>query len=165
MYQAAKMIYLLKSKYGGTTASAESLAKAKAMTRDGTFSIAAYGFGKGSTTARKAVRIGRDILCLRLVKVDGCRTVSSDPADVKTALDFINAEDVLILCEVSRLNPDETSWDLSRTNGSAYKIQFVSKSMPEIKAAMKASREKAEIAKATLNPAVVGGNRRRGTLL
>ena len=49
--------------------------------------------------------------------------------------------------------------------GKAGRVDFVSKSLPEIKAAMKASREKGEVAKATLNPGVVGVNGRRGTLL
>lgn len=162
---AAKTSYLLQSK-DGVLMVAHTLAEATAKTRSGNFSITGYGFGKGSTTARQALRFGRDITFSRMVNVDGCPEFRSDPADVKTALEFIKAAGVLIICKVSKAGPEKTHWELARrVDGGAGRVDFVSKSFPEIKAAMKASREKAEIAKATLNPGVVGGNRRRGTLL
>lgn len=159
------MIYLLQSKDGVTTG-ANTLAEAKAKTRSGTFSICGYGLGKGSTTARQALRIGRDIIFSHFANVDGRPEFRRDPADLKNALKFINATDVLIMCKVSQSDPEETHWELSRlVDVKAGRVDFVSKSLPEIKAAMKASREKGEVAKATLNPGVVGVNGRRGTLL
>ena len=77
------MIYLLQSK-DGVTAGANTLAEAK--TRSGTFSISGYGFGKGSTIARQALRISRDIIFIHFANVDGRREFRRDPADVKTAL-------------------------------------------------------------------------------
>lgn len=157
------MIYLLQSKDGASMV-AHTLADATAKTRSGTLSITGYGFGKGSTTARQALRIGRDITFSRMVNVDGCPEFSCDPADVKTALEFINATGVMILCKVSKSNAEETRWELSRrVDGAAGRVDFVSNSLPEIKAAMKASREKGEIAKATPKPVVVVVNGRRGT--
>ncbi len=162
---AVKTSYLLQSKDGVSTV-ADTLAQATAKTRSGTFSITGYGFGKGSTTARQALRFGRDITFSRMVNVDGCPEFRSDPADVKTALEFIKSAGVLIICKVSKSGPERTHWELARrVDAGAGRVDFVSKSMPEIKAAMKASREKAEIAKATLDPGVIGGKRRRGTLL
>lgn len=143
------MIYLLQSK-DGLTRGVNTLAEAKAETRSGTFSISAYGFGKGSTTARWALRIGRDITFSRMVNVDGRPEFRCDPADVKTTMGLINAADVLILCKVSKVDPKETQWELSgRVDGKAGKVAFVSKSLPEIKAAMRACREKGKIAKET----------------
>jgi len=136
------MIYLLQSKDGVTTGS-KTLADATAKTRSGTFSISGYGFGKGSTTARQALRIGRDITFSRMVNVDGCPEFCCDPADVKAALEFISAADVMIICKVSKSDPGETHWELSRrVDGKAGRVDFLSKSLSEIKAAMKASREK-----------------------
>ena len=120
-----------------------------------------YGFCKGSTIARQALRISRDIIFIHFANIDGRGEFRRDPSDVTTALRFINAADVLIMCNVSESNPEETHWDLSaRVDGKAGRVDFVSKSLPEIKAAMKASREKGEIAKETLNSIVVGRNGR-----
>ena len=154
------MIYLLQSKDGVST-SAKNLAEAKAKTSSGAFSISGYGFCKGSTIARQALRISRDIIFIHFANIDGRGEFRRDPSDVTTALRFINAADVLIMCNVSESNPEETHWDLStRVDGKAGRVDFVSKSLPEIKAAMKASREKGEIAKETLNSIVVGRNGR-----
>jgi hypothetical protein len=155
------MIYLLQSKDGGTTG-VNTLAQAEAKTRSGAYSISGYAFGKGSTIARHALRIGRDIMFSRVVNVDGNREFLRDPVDVKTALKFINSTDVLITCNVSKSNSEETHWDLSgRVDGKAGRVDFVSKSMAEIKASLKASREKVKISKATPSPVAVGVKRRR----
>ena len=153
------MIYSLQSKDGLTT-SAKTLAQANAKLRSGLFSIVGFGFDKGSTTARQALRMGSDIICSNHANVDGRREFRCDPADVTTALEFINAAAVLIICKVSRSGPEETHWGLSRLDESG-RVDFVRTSLPEIQAAMRASRDKGEIAKATLNPVVVGGNGRR----
>lgn len=165
LVSAEKMIYLLQSKDGRTTG-VNTLAKAKAITRSGTYSICGYAFGKGSTIARQALRVGQDITLSYLANVDGRREFHRDPTDVKTVLEFINAEDVMIMCKVSKSDPEETQWELSRfVDSKAGRIDFVSKSLSEIHAAMNASREMGKIAKATLKPVVVGVNRRRGPLL
>ena len=144
---------------------AKNQADATATTRNGTFSITDYGFGKGSTTARQALRIGRDITFSRIVNVDNFPEFRCDPADAKTALKFMSATGVMIMCKVSKSDHGETHWELSRrVEGKAGRVDFVSKSLPGIKAAMKASRENGEISKATLNPVVVIVNGRRGTV-